>query len=169
MFRYPSGKFSKFAGRNRETYLTCTVGRKAIIAEEVSGDWVDDDEEEEDDYMRLFVQYFRRKVRISFRQLRAHSIRTWNEIITIFKNQWGVKKDHVYFLTEFEELKRNTGELVVEFIKRFNKLYHKMPVDRKPPVAAAKVRYSKAFEDDFVFMLRERVSNTLEDMHTNSI
>lgn len=49
MFRYPSGKFSKFAGRNRATYLACTMGRKTIIAGEVSGDWVDDDEEEEDD------------------------------------------------------------------------------------------------------------------------
>ena len=44
-----------------------------------------------------------------------------------------------------------------------------MPVDCKPPVAAAKVRLSKEFDDDFVVMLRERVSNTLEDMQTNAI
>jgi len=44
-----------------------------------------------------------------------------------------------------------------------------MHIDCKPPVAVAKVRFSKAFEDEFVVMLRERVSNTLEDMHTNSI
>ena len=81
----------------------------------------------------------------------------------------GVKKYHVYFLTKFEELRRNHGEPIAKFIKRFNKLYHKMLVDCKPPVTAAKVRFSKAFEDYFVVMLRERVSNTLEDMQTNSI
>ena len=75
-----------------------------------------------------------------------------------------MKKDPLYFLLEFEELKRNFSELVLNFIKRFNKLYHKMPVDCKPPVATAKSRFSKAFDDDFVVMLRERTSRTLEDM-----
>jgi len=44
-----------------------------------------------------------------------------------------------------------------------------MPVDCKPPIAAAKSRFSKAFDDDFVVMLRERTSRTLEDMQTNAI
>jgi len=44
-----------------------------------------------------------------------------------------------------------------------------MPIDCKPPVVAAKVIFSKAFKDDFAVMIRERVSNTLEDMQTNSI
>lgn len=39
-----------------------------------------------------------------------------------------------------------------------------MPIDCKPLVAAAKARFSKEFEDEFAVMLRERVSNTLEDM-----
>lgn len=73
--------------------------------------------EREDVYMRLFVQSLEGNVRILFRQLRVDSIKTWNVLITILKNQWGVKKDLVYFLTEFEELKRNPSELVVEFIK----------------------------------------------------
>lgn len=44
-----------------------------------------------------------------------------------------------------------------------------MHVDCKPPVAVAKVRFSKAFDGEFSVMLRERVSNTLEDMQTNAI
>lgn len=74
-----------------------------------------------------------------------------------------------YYLIEFEELKRNHGELVVDFIKLFNKLYHKMPPNCKPPVAATKVRFSKAFDDDFAVMLRERISPTLQDMQTKAI
>lgn len=44
-----------------------------------------------------------------------------------------------------------------------------MPPDCKSPVTAAKVRFSKAFEDDFVVMLRERKSETLVNMQTNAI
>ena len=44
-----------------------------------------------------------------------------------------------------------------------------MPPDCKPPVAATKSRFSKAFDDDFVVMLRERTSRTLKDMQTNAI
>lgn len=44
-----------------------------------------------------------------------------------------------------------------------------MPQDCKPPVTPAKVRFSKAFDDDFVVMLRERNSHTLEDIQANNI
>jgi len=80
-----------------------------------------------------------------------------------------VKKDFLYFLIEFEELKRNFGEPVSDFIKTFNKLYHKMLPDYKPPLTVAKCMFSKAFEEDFAVMLRERTSRTLEDMQTDAI
>ena len=67
-------------------------------------------------------------------------------------------------MTEFDDLKRNPGELVADFIKRFNKIYNKMPPNCKPPVTAAKVKFSKGFDDDFVVMLRERTFVTLADM-----
>ena len=44
-----------------------------------------------------------------------------------------------------------------------------MPPNCKPPVAAVKSRFSKDFKDDFVVILRERTSRTLEDMQTNAI
>ena len=44
-----------------------------------------------------------------------------------------------------------------------------MPPDCKPLVAAAKSRFSKAFEDDFAVMLRERTSRNIEDMQANNI
>jgi len=72
--------------------------------------------------MRLFVQSLEGNVRTWFRQLPANSIRSWEELTNIFKNQWGVKKEALYFLSEFEELKRNFGEPIADFIKRFNKL-----------------------------------------------
>lgn len=44
-----------------------------------------------------------------------------------------------------------------------------MPPSFKPPVIVAKSKFSKAFDNDFVVMLRERTSRTLEDMKTNAI
>jgi len=55
------------------------------------------------------------------------------------------------------------------FIKLFNKIYHKMPLDCKPPATTTKVKFSKAFDDDFVVMLREMTSPTLHDMKINTI
>lgn len=68
-----------------------------------------------------------------------------------------------------EELKRNIGELVADFIKVFNKFYHNIPCDYKPPVSVAKFIFSKSLDDDFKIMLRERTSITLEYMKTNAI
>jgi len=72
-------------------------------------------------------------------------------------------------LNYFDELKRKYGETVSDFIKRFNKFYRNMPVDCKPLVVAIKSRFSKYFEDDFVVMLREINSRTLEDIQNNAI
>lgn len=44
-----------------------------------------------------------------------------------------------------------------------------MPQDCKPPVAVAKSRFSKAFDNDFFVILRERTLRTLEYMQTNAI
>lgn len=125
--------------------------------------------EQENVCMRLFVQSLEGNVRSWFRQLPANSIRSQEELTNIFKNQWGVKKDAIYFLIELKEPKSNFGEQVSNFIKRFNKRYHKMPPDCNPPVAAAKSRFSKDFEGDFAVMLRERTSRSLEDVQTNAV
>jgi hypothetical protein len=39
--------------------------------------------------------------------------------------QWGEKRDNLYYLTEFGSLKKRANEVVVDFNKRFNKLYKK--------------------------------------------
>ena len=117
----------------------------------------------------MFVQSLEGNVIIWFTQLATDSIHYWNELITIFKNQWGFKKDLVYYLTKFEELKRNPSEPIADYIKRFNKIYRKMPPNCRPPVTSTKVSFSKAFDDDFAVILREITSHTLKYMQANSI
>jgi hypothetical protein len=58
--------------------------------------------EHEDVYMRLLVQNFEGQVRTWFRGLPVDSIPSYNDLETSFIRQWGEKKDHLYYLTEFE-------------------------------------------------------------------
>jgi hypothetical protein len=59
--------------------------------------------------------------------------------------------------------------LVSDFIKRFNKLYHKIPIDVKPSQPAAKVTFVGSFDPDFSLLLRERRSTTLTDMQDDAV
>jgi hypothetical protein len=79
------------------------------------------------------------KFRTWFRGLPIDSITTYDELETAFLRQWGEKKDHLYYLTEFGALRKNPSEIVSEFIQRFNKLYSKIPTEVKPSQLVAKV------------------------------
>jgi hypothetical protein len=59
-----------------------------------------------------------------------------------FLRQWGERKDHLYYLTEFGSLKKKSSETVMEFILRFNKLYNKIPAAVKPSEPSAKVTFA---------------------------
>jgi hypothetical protein len=125
--------------------------------------------EHEDVYMRLLVQTFEGQVRTWFRGLPVDSIPSYNDLETSFLRQWGEKKDHLYYLTEFRALRKKTSETVLEFIQIFNKLYHKIPTEVKPSQPAAKVTFAGAFDSDFALLLRERRSTTLAGMQDDAI
>jgi len=58
---------------------------------------------------------------------------------------------------------------VLEFIQRFNKIYHKIPTEFKPSQPATKVTFAGAFEPDFALLLRERRSVDLTRMQDDAI
>jgi len=80
-----------------------------------------------------------------------------------FLKQWGDKKDLLYH-TEFGNLKRENGESLPDFNKRFNRMYSKIPAEVKPTPTSAKLTYANAFNSDFCLLLRERRRSTLADM-----
>jgi hypothetical protein len=97
--------------------------------------------EHEDVYSRLLVQTFEGQVRTWFRALAAGSLRSYEELENAFIRQWGERRDHLYYLTEFGALRKKNSESVLEFTQRFNKLYNKIPVEVKPSQPAAKVTF----------------------------
>jgi hypothetical protein len=119
---------------------------------------------DEDVWMRVFVQSLDGEARRWFRELTPGSITGIEVFDDIFLKQWGDKKDFLYYITEFGNLRRESGQSVSDFTKKFNRMYSKIPAEIKPTATSAKITYSNAFDAEFCLLLRERRSVTLADM-----
>lgn len=108
----------------------------------------------------MFVQSLDGKVRKWSRGIPPNSITRIDDLDDAFLKHLGDKKDYLYYITEFGELKRKNGESVLDFTKRFNKMYNKIPAKIKPTKISAKITFEKYFEEEFYLLLRERISPT---------
>jgi hypothetical protein len=97
------------------------------------------------------------------------SILSYDALENSFLRQWGERKDHLCYLTEFGDLRKKNSKIVIEFIQRFNKLYNKIPVEVKPSQPIEKVTFTGAFEPDFALLLRERRAVELTRMQDNVV
>jgi hypothetical protein len=120
--------------------------------------------ENEDVWMRVFVQSLDGEARKWFRGLTPGSIDGIEALDDSFLRHWGDKKDFLYYITEFGSLKREEGESVSDFSKRFNKMYNKIPTEIKPTETSAKITYASAFDPEFCLLLRERRATSLAHM-----
>jgi hypothetical protein len=120
--------------------------------------------EEEDVWTRVFVQSLDGHARKWFKELPAGSIAGIEQLDETFLKHWGDRRDFVYYITEFGNLRKQSSESVSDFTKRFNRMYGKIPAEIKPSDASAKITYSDAFDSDFCLLLRERRSPTLSLM-----
>jgi ribonuclease HI len=120
--------------------------------------------ENEDVWMRVFVQSLDGDARDWFKDLPPRSIDGIAALDDSFLRHWGNKKYLLYYITEFGALKREEGESVSDFSKRFNKMYKKIPAEIKPTETSAKMTYANAFDPDFCLLLRERRATSLAHM-----
>jgi uncharacterized small protein (DUF1192 family) len=125
--------------------------------------------ENEDVWMRVFVQSLDGEVRKWFRGLAPGSITGIEALDNVFLRQWGDRKDYMYYMTDFGSLKKMEGESVLNFSKRFNNMYNKIPVEIKPSEASAQISYDGAFDPDFCLVLRERRATSLAQMKDAAI
>jgi hypothetical protein len=116
---------------------------------------------EEDVWTRVFVQSLDGQARKWFKEFPANSITSIEQLDEAFLKYWGERRDLLYYMSEFGNLKRKDGESVSDFIKRFNKMFGKIPTKIKPSDASAKITFSAAFDVEFCLILRERRSTTL--------
>jgi uncharacterized small protein (DUF1192 family) len=125
--------------------------------------------ENEDVWMRVFVQSLDGEVRKWFRGLAPGSIAGIEALDNVFLRQWGDRKDYIYYMTEFGSLKKQEGESVSNFSKRFNKMYNKILAEIKPSEASAQISYASAFDPDLCLVLRERRATSLAQMQDAAI
>jgi hypothetical protein len=116
---------------------------------------------EEDVWTRIFVQSLDGQARKWFKELPANLVASIEQLDEVFLKHWGERRDLLYHITEFGNLRRENGESVSDFTKRFNKMFGKIPAEIKPTDASTKITYSSAFDPEFCSILRERRSATL--------
>jgi hypothetical protein len=73
----------------------------------------------------------------------------------------GKERESLHYLTEFGSLKKRYNEPIVDFNRRFNKLYNKIPRDINPLQQVDKVTYVGDFDAEFSMVLRKRRAPTL--------
>jgi len=151
-----------------QKYMPKFIGTEGVTVEEnleAFYSCVDNlDIRENDVWMRVFIQSLDGEARKGFRELPQRSITDFEALDDAFLKQWGDKKDFLYYHTEFGNLKRENGESILDFNKRFNRLYSKIIAEVKPNPTSAKITYANAFDFDFCLLLRERRCATLADM-----
>jgi len=81
-----------------------------------------------------------------------------------FLKQWEDRKNLLYYHTEFGNVKRENGEYLPNFNKRFNRMYSKILAEVKATPTSTKLTYANAFDSDFYLLLRERRCATPVDM-----
>jgi hypothetical protein len=108
-------------------------------------------------------------VRTWFRGLPTDSIGSYDALENAFLRQWGERKDHLYYLTEFGALRKKNSETILKFTQIFNKLYNKIPAEVKPFQPKTKVTFVGAFEPEFALLLRERRATDLSRMQDDVV
>jgi hypothetical protein len=118
----------------------------------------------EDAWMRVFFHSLDGDPRRWFSGLAPRYIDGIVALDDVFLRHWGDKKDFLYYITEFGALKRKEGEIVSDFLKRFNKMYNKIPLAIKPTETFSKISYASDFYPEFCLLLRERRDTSLVHM-----
>ena len=105
-------------------------------------------------WTRVFVQILDFQARKWFKELLVGSVAGIEAPDDIFLKHWGERRDHLYYITEFRNLKRENGESISNFTKRFNNMYSKIPTEIKPTDTSARITYANSFDSDFCLLLR---------------
>jgi len=107
------------------------------------------------------VQRLDGQARKWFKELPANSMTSIEQLDEVFLKHWGERRDLLYYINEFGNLKRENGEFISNFTKRFNQMFGKIPVEIKPTDTLTKNNYSSTFDPEFCLILREIRLTTL--------
>jgi hypothetical protein len=119
--------------------------------------------------MRLFMQILSGEVRKWFKALPATNIQYFTTFETSFITRWGDKKNPLQLLTQYNNMKRVSDEMVQELSACFMRVYNSIPTEVQPPPGAVQLRYTDSFDSDFSLLLKVRTSTNLDAMMSDTI
>ena len=100
---------------------------------------------------RIFVQSLSGEVRTWFRASTPNSIYNLRTLYQQFLNRWGKRKDPLQILSEYENLRRGPHETIQDYCTRFNSVYSAIPLDLRPPLGLALIKFPNGFDSDMAF------------------
>ena len=74
-----------------------------------------------------------------------------------------------YYTYEYSSLRKKENEIVKYFSRRFNLVYNNIPMAIKPTNIVVMISYCVAFPIYFFILLGEMFSDTLIQMHANTL
>jgi hypothetical protein len=104
-----------------------------------------------------------------FKDFPPRSIDEIDALDDSFLIHWGNKKKSLYYIIEFGAIKREEGESISNFSKRFNKMYKKIPIEIKPTETSANMTYVSDFDLEVFLLLREIRATSLAHMQDAAI
>jgi hypothetical protein len=104
-----------------------------------------------------------------FQDLPPASITDIDVLYEYFIRKWGDRRDYLYYIIEFGDLKRKNGESILDLTKILNKMYGRILDKIKPTESSAKIMYANAFDAELSLLLRERRYTTLMSMQEVAI
>jgi hypothetical protein len=91
---------------------------------------------EEDVWTKIFVQSLDGQARKWFKELPTNLVVGIEKLDEVFLKHWGERRDLLYYITEFGNLRRENGESVSDFTKRFNNMFINIPAEINPTDAS---------------------------------
>ena len=85
----------------------------------------------------MFALSLQGNVKSWFKDLPIASIINSHQFAQVFLDRWVVPRNVFLILEEYQNLKRIPGEIVQEFLARFNKVYNVITSKIKPPLGWA--------------------------------
>jgi hypothetical protein len=118
----------------------------------------------EDVIMRMFSKSLIKDVAAWFKSLRADSIGSWTEFSNAFLKYWGKYKSLDSYLADFYALRREQSQTLHIFNRKFNRMYHDMPLEIRPSEKAAMIHYVMCLHSKLALLLLERESSSLTQL-----
>jgi hypothetical protein len=123
----------------------------------------------EDVIMRYFAKTLIRDTAVWFKSLRTDSIGSWIEFSNVFIKYWGDHKSPDLYLADFYALKREHGESLPVFNRRFCSIFHDMPLEIHPLETTAMIYYVMGLHSELDLLLLERKSSSLSVLFEDAL